>query len=106
LVHEHHRRLHKSITALVEDHLRDKLDHSGSFITKIADLESVNITTREENGRLLHNGGDYSRAGVTLIDWNLVEAKRQIEIWKKKIKSKVSNDHLFEPGQGRWPPPA
>jgi hypothetical protein len=107
LVHEHHRRIHKSITALVEGHLRDNLNHPGQFIAKIADLESVNITTRAENERIRHAGGDYPTAGVTLMDWNVIDdAARQMEIWTKKIKRKVSNWQFFEPGPARWPPSA
>jgi len=90
----------------VEDHLMNKLDNPECFIAKIADLESVNIVTKEENQRLRHNGGDYPAAGIKLLDWSVIEPEQQMKIWKKKIRSKVSNWALFEPGRGRWPPPA
>jgi hypothetical protein len=104
LHHEHHLRIRKNISDLVFRHINGPHD-SADFIDAIARLESVNLVTAAENGRLRNHGGDYVRAAVELVPWDILLVTRRQEIWVKKIRRKVANAEDFYPGPiDRVPP--
>ena len=105
LVLEHHERFDKQISDLVRKHLAENLRDPAAFLAMAGELDSVNIVTDAENKALPSFKGDYAKAGIELVAWNLIKPARQAKIFERKLK-RLSNSHLFRPGSNLWPPSA
>jgi len=45
------------------------------------------------------HSGDYTAAGIELIQWQAIAADRQAALWKKMLRGKVANASDFVPGR-------
>ena len=94
---EHFKRLQTTLTKLVSDHLRDKTHDPRHFIRVVTDCEQVHIVTRRENYDARKASGDYAQAGIVLLEWQAIPPEAQLRLYKRVLRGKVSNSHVFNP---------
>jgi hypothetical protein len=93
---EHFKRIQTTLTQLVAKHLRSGED-SAEFIRVLLDCEQVHIVTFDENYQVLKAKGDYTKAGIHLLDWDKIPKIRREHLWNKMLKGKVANASEFKP---------
>ncbi len=93
---EHYERIHQTLTKLIEEHLISGDDPS-KFIQLIKICERVNIVTVDENYAVIKAKGDYSMAGIELIEWKVIPKKKRQLLWDKVLKRNVANADEFKP---------
>jgi hypothetical protein len=62
----------------------------------IVAYERVHIVTFRENYDALKAKGNYRQAGITLVPWASLPAKRREALWKTMLRGKVANAGRFE----------
>jgi len=93
---EHFKRIQTTLTQLVAEHLRSGED-SAEFIRVLLDCEQVHIVTFDENYQAMKAKGDYTEAGIRLIDWDKVPKIRREHLWNKMLRGRVANASDFKP---------
>lgn len=93
---EHFKRIQTTLTQLVAAHLRSG-ENPAEFIRVLLDCEQVHIVTIAENYQAMKAKGDYTEAGICLIDWDNIPKVRQEHLWNKMLKGRVSNASEFKP---------
>jgi len=94
---EHFKRMQTILTQLVTRHLQTGTRYPTEFIKTILECEQVHIVTMSENYAAMKAKGDYSLAGISLVDWKDIPKERQQFLWKKILNGKVSNAAKFVP---------
>lgn len=97
LVLEHYNRLSRSLTEMLESHVKSGNHDANAFLCLIEDCERVNITTVDENHRVQSKKGDYQQAGIVLLDWKAIEKDKRHSLWRKKLRNQVANHHEYAP---------
>jgi hypothetical protein len=100
---EHFKRLQTTLTKLVSEHLRKDICDPHEFIRVVTDCEQVHIVTARENYEAMKAGGDYSKAGIMLLDWHTLAPEAQHRFWTKVLRGRVSNAQGFKPDQPTRP---
>lgn len=88
---EHFKRIQSTLTKLVAEHVKNNICNPEEFISTILDCEQVHIVTNPENYAARKADGDYTSAGIELLEWNSISKERRLLIWKKVLKGKVAN---------------
>lgn len=88
---EHYMRIQSKLTSLVEEHLKLKKPNPNDFIRVLLDCERVHIVTLKENYDAMRAGGDYQKAGITLVDWDSISLQQRQLLWAKMLCGKVAN---------------
>ena len=99
LILEHHMRMQKQLTSLVERHHQDDSLGAEEFIASVISLEEVHIVTFQENYEAKDADGDYSKTGIELIDFNTLDYESRLRLWKRMLKGRVSNHHEYKPNK-------
>jgi hypothetical protein len=94
---EHFKRMQTTLTQLVSKHLHSDLNDPDEFVRVVLDCEQVHIVTLKENYEALKQNGDYTLAGIDLVDWYEISGEKQTFLWRKVLKGKVSNAEAFLP---------
>ena len=66
------------------------------FFQKVTNCEQVHIVTFQENYDVRKSGGDYVKAGISLVDWTDIAPEIQRELFTKVLRGRVSNAEDFE----------
>lgn len=88
---EHFKRMQTTLTQLVARHLKSRDHNATEFIDTVLDCEQVHIVTKKENYLAMSAKGDYTLAGIELLDWLAVPLSRRQTLWKKVLRGRVSN---------------
>lgn len=94
---EHFKRLQTTLTKVVSDHLSHGTHDPRHFIHVVTDCEQVHIVTARENYDAMKASGDYALAGIVLLDWQAIAPEKQLMLWKRVLRGKVSNSDAFNP---------
>ncbi len=97
LMLEHFKRIQTTLTTLVEKHRAEQLNAPDLFIKTLIEFEHVHIVTRAENYAAMRAKGNYLEAGIVLLPWENLPAKRRAELWQKMLRGKVANADAFKP---------
>jgi hypothetical protein len=97
LMLEHYLRIQTTLTALVERHKELKTPKPREFLRLMLEYERVHIVTRAENYAALRAKGDYTVAGIRLVEWSVVPSARRAELWQRMLRGRVANASEFEP---------
>ncbi|NND82921.1 MAG: hypothetical protein HKN50_10880 [Gammaproteobacteria bacterium] len=88
---EHYLRIQATLTQMVERHLESDLNDPRDFINTVLECERVHIVTKPENYAAMRAKGDYSAAGIKLVDWANIPLEQREYLWNKMLKGKVAN---------------
>ena len=88
---EHYMRIQTTLTALVERHRTDEHPNPEEFVRTLIAYERVHIVTVKENYDAMRARGDYQKAGIALVPWASIPAKRRVELWRKMLRGRVAN---------------
>lgn len=94
---EHFKRLQTTLTKLVADHISREVSDPHEFFRAVTECEQVHIVTVQENYDAMKAGGDYTKAGISLVDWADIGPEMQHELWAKMLRGRVANAQDFEP---------
>ena len=100
---EHFKRLQTTLTKLVSEHVRNDIHDPQEFIRVVTDCERVHIVTMRENYEAMKARGDYSKAGIILLEWHTIAPEAQHRLWTKVLRGRVSNAQAFKPNQHAQP---
>jgi hypothetical protein len=92
---EHFKRIQNTLTKLVAEHIARDIRDAEEFITTLINCELVHLVTAPQNYDAMKARGNYSEAGIVLLDWSEVPKERRAFIWQKVLKGKVANAQLF-----------
>lgn len=95
---EHFKRIQTTLTQLVRRHVEARRQDAEEFIRVVLDCEQVHIVTFGENYDAMKAKGDYTNAGIVLLDWSAIKSERQQSLWKKMLVGRVANAAAFAPG--------
>lgn len=93
---EHFGRLQHRLTNLVTEHLKSG-QKPEEFVALVRDCEKVRITTLAENYSAMKAKGDYSIAGIELIQWKDLDETCRTWLHKKVLRGRVANASDFAP---------
>jgi len=94
---EHFKRMQTSVTQLVARHRASKKLDPDEFVQLVIDCERVHIVTVAENYAAMRADGNYSKAGIELLDWRKLPPGRQEFLWKRMLHGRVANSTKFKP---------
>ncbi len=94
---EHHRRIQTTLTSLVERHYQENLHDPDEFIDTLIMFEEVHIVTKAENYSARRASGDYSQAGIDLIDFDSLNIEDRQRLWRRMLLGRVANHAEFNP---------
>jgi len=94
---EHHLRIQTSLTSLVEKHHTGNLRDPADFIDTVIKFEEVHIVTSAENYSARRAKGDYSLAGIELVDFHSLSIEDQSRLWRLMLLGRVANHADFNP---------
>lgn len=91
---EHFERIQHRLTNLVTEHLKGG-DKPEEFVSLIRDCEKVRITTLAENYAAMRAKGDYTIAGITLLQWPDLDERCRQWLYKNILRGRVANAHEY-----------
>ena len=94
---EHYLRIQTTLTQLVRNHIQNDIFNATEFVDTIMKCEQVHIVTRTENYAVMRAKGDYTAAGINLVNWKKLNHEQQNYLWRKMLCGKVANHDKFKP---------
>ena len=94
---EHFKRIQTTLTKLIERHLGAGADDAAEFIRTIVECEQVHLVSFHENYAAMVARGDYSAAGIDLVEWAEVPLELRRHLWAKILRGRVANASAFAP---------
>jgi hypothetical protein len=97
---EHFGRIQHRLTNLVNDHIKNG-EKPEEFASLIREYEKVRITTVAENYAAMRAKGDYTTAGITLLQWSELDESCRSWLRKNVLRGRVANAQDYLATQGR-----